>query len=58
VGNPIVKHYTTFRTADKLFAQHPAWMAVKIEEERRTLFDEHINELKQIDIVSLPVSPM
>ncbi|KAF9511238.1 hypothetical protein BS47DRAFT_1377241 [Hydnum rufescens UP504] len=45
-GNPQVQHYTTFRTADKLFAQHPSWMAVKNPEERKILFDEHVGDLK------------
>jgi pre-mRNA-processing factor 40 len=50
-GNPHVHHYSTFRTIDKLFAQHPAWSSVKNENERRILFDEHVNELKAIEFV-------
>jgi len=64
-GNPNVNHYTTFPTADKLFAQHPIWQQAKIESERRLIFEEHVSELKQremvcpfsIDIVRLPDSP-
>lgn len=46
-GNPNVHHYTTFSTADKLFAQHPIWQHAKIESEKRLIFEEHISELKQ-----------
>lgn len=52
-GNPNIHHYTTFGTANKLFAHHPSWANVKIEEERRLLFDEHIAELNLIDVVSI-----
>ncbi|KAG9023122.1 hypothetical protein FRB95_013546, partial [Tulasnella sp. JGI-2019a] len=48
VGNPDVTFYSTFRTADELFSQHPTWQAAKIEEERRFLFEEHVNELKRV----------
>ncbi|KAL1749444.1 hypothetical protein FB107DRAFT_280769 [Schizophyllum commune] len=34
-GNPNVFHYTTFSTANKLFAQHPIWQQARIEAERR-----------------------
>ncbi|KIO34223.1 hypothetical protein M407DRAFT_64559, partial [Tulasnella calospora MUT 4182] len=50
VGNPDIKHYSTFRTVDKLFSQHPTWLAAKIEEERRFLFDEHVSELKRMQV--------
>ncbi|KAF5355353.1 hypothetical protein D9758_006091 [Tetrapyrgos nigripes] len=46
-GNPNVFHYTTFGTADKLFAQHPIWQQAKIESERRLIFEEYVAELKQ-----------
>ncbi|KAL9713446.1 U1 snRNP protein [Leucoagaricus gongylophorus] len=46
-GNPNVFHYTTFRTADKLFAQHPIWQQARIEAERKLIFEEYIAELKQ-----------
>ncbi|KAJ3556676.1 hypothetical protein NM688_g1891 [Phlebia brevispora] len=39
-GNPNVFHYTTFTTADKLFAQHPIWQQAKIEAERKLIFEE------------------
>jgi len=50
-GNPNVHHYTTFSTADKLFAQHPIWQHAKIESEKRLIFEEHVSELKQREMV-------
>lgn len=50
-GNPNVFHYTTFQTADTLFAQHPIWQQAKIESERRMIFEEYVSELKQREIV-------
>jgi pre-mRNA-processing factor 40 len=50
-GNPNVQPYTTFLTADKLFAQHPIWQQAKIESERRLIFEEHITEVKQREMV-------
>lgn len=52
-GNPNVFHYTTFATADKLFAQHPIWQQAKIEAERRLIFEEYVAELKQREMVRL-----
>ncbi|KAI0741910.1 hypothetical protein C8Q80DRAFT_1274258 [Daedaleopsis nitida] len=49
-GNPNVFHYTTFATADKLFAQHPIWQQAKIEAERRLMFEEYVAELKQREV--------
>ncbi|KAH9935065.1 hypothetical protein B0H21DRAFT_76038 [Amylocystis lapponica] len=49
-GNPNVFHYTTFPTADKLFAQHPIWQQAKIEAERRLIFEEYVAELKQREV--------
>ncbi|TFY77162.1 hypothetical protein EWM64_g6845, partial [Hericium alpestre] len=49
-GNPNVFHYTTFATADKLFAQHPIWQQAKIEAERRMIFEEYVAELKQREV--------
>ncbi|KAI0715973.1 hypothetical protein C8T65DRAFT_127727 [Cerioporus squamosus] len=49
-GNPNVFHYTTFATADKLFAQHPIWQQAKIEAERRLIFEEYVAELKQREV--------
>ena len=46
-GNPNVFHYTTFATADRIFAQHPIWQQAKIESERKMIFDEHVSELRQ-----------
>jgi hypothetical protein len=42
-----------FPTADKLFAQHPIWQQAKIESERRLIFEEHISELKQREMVCI-----
>jgi len=49
-GNPNVFHYTTFGTADKLFAQHPIWQQARIESERRLIFEEYVAELKQREV--------
>ncbi|KAF8661346.1 hypothetical protein AX16_001441 [Volvariella volvacea WC 439] len=49
-GNPNVFHYTTFPTADKLFAQHPIWQQARIEAERRLIFEEYVAELKQREV--------
>ena len=51
-GNPNVFHYTTFSTANKLFAQHPIWQQARIEAERRQIFEEYVDELKEREIVS------
>jgi hypothetical protein len=53
-GNPNVFHYSTFATADKLFSQHPIWQQAKIEAERRLIFEEYVQELKQRDVVRYP----
>ena len=50
-GNPNVFHYTTFATADRLFAQHPIWQQAKVEAERRLVFEEYVAELKQREMV-------
>ncbi|KAL1741566.1 hypothetical protein HDZ31DRAFT_66786 [Schizophyllum fasciatum] len=49
-GNPNVFHYTTFATANKLFAQHPIWQQARIEAERRQIFEEYVDELKEREI--------
>ncbi|PIL25013.1 hypothetical protein GSI_12901 [Ganoderma sinense ZZ0214-1] len=49
-GNPNVFHYTTFVTADKVFAQHPIWQQAKIEAERKLVFEEYVAELKQREV--------
>ncbi|KAJ7446723.1 hypothetical protein FB451DRAFT_1188580 [Mycena latifolia] len=49
-GNPNVFHYTTFATADKLFAAHPIWQQARIEAERRLIFEEYVAELKQREV--------
>lgn len=51
-GNPHVFHYTSFETADQLFASHPIWAQVRVEAERRQLFKEYITELQQREQVS------
>jgi pre-mRNA-processing factor 40 len=56
-GNPNVFHYTTFASANKLFSQHPIWQQARIESERKLIFDEYVNELKQREIVS-PICPI
>ena len=55
-GNPNVFHYSTFATADKLFSQHPIWQQAKIESERRLIFEEYVAELKQREVVCLPIT--
>ena len=50
-GNPNVFQYTTFPTADKLFAQHPIWQQARIESERKLIFEEYVSELKQREVV-------
>ena len=52
-GNPNVFHYTTFATADRLFAAHPIWQQARIEAERRMLFEEHVAELKEKELVRI-----
>ena len=52
-GNPNVFHYSTFPTADKLFAQHPIWQQARIESERKLIFEEYVAELKQREVVCL-----
>lgn len=50
-GNPNVFHYTTFRTADKLFSQHPIWQQARIEAERKLIFEEYVAELLEREVV-------
>ena len=50
-GNPNVFQYSTFPTADKLFAQHPIWQQARIESERKLIFEEYVSELKQREVV-------
>lgn len=52
-GNPNVFHYSTFASADKLFSQHPIWQQSKIESERKLIFEEYVNELKQREMVCI-----
>ncbi|KAI0305983.1 hypothetical protein B0F90DRAFT_1695150 [Multifurca ochricompacta] len=49
-GNPNVFHYSTFPTADKLFAQHPIWQQARVEAERKLIFEEYVAELKQREV--------
>ncbi|KAG8725406.1 hypothetical protein FRC12_024192, partial [Ceratobasidium sp. 428] len=46
-----VLYYTTFPTAEKLFAKVPAWNAAKVEDERKTIFEEFIEELKNTETI-------
>jgi pre-mRNA-processing factor 40 len=57
-GNPSVFPYTTFATADKVFAQHPIWQQAKFEPERKMIFEEYVGELKQQEIVGTPCSAL
>jgi len=50
-GNPSVFHYSTFKTADRLFAQHPIWQQAKFEAERKLIFEEYVAELKEREVV-------
>ena len=50
-GNPNVFHYSTFKTTDRLFAQHPIWQQAKIESERKLIFEEYVAELKEREVV-------
>jgi pre-mRNA-processing factor 40 len=52
-GNPNVFHYSTFATADKLFAQHPIWQQARMESERKLIFEEYVSELRQREVVCL-----
>ncbi|KAH8832897.1 hypothetical protein DL96DRAFT_1704945 [Flagelloscypha sp. PMI_526] len=49
-GNPNVFHYSTFASADKYFSQHPIWQQARIEAERKLIFEEYVDELKQREI--------
>ncbi|KAG8691763.1 hypothetical protein FRC11_010634, partial [Ceratobasidium sp. 423] len=51
-----IHYYTTFPTAEKLFAKVPAWNAAKIEGERKIIFDEFIDELKNAETVNLTLT--
>lgn len=53
-GNPNVFHYTTFQTADRIFAQHPIWQQARIEAERKLVFEEYVAELKNNEVVRCP----
>lgn len=44
-------YYTTFPTAEKLFAKVSAWNAAKIEEERKIIFEEFAEELKNAETI-------
>ncbi|QRV73843.1 pre-mRNA-processing protein prp40 [Ceratobasidium sp. AG-Ba] len=44
-------YYTTFPTADKLFAKVSAWNAAKIEDERKAIFEEFIEEMKNAETI-------
>ncbi|GHJ83823.1 hypothetical protein NliqN6_0225 [Naganishia liquefaciens] len=41
-----IKYYSTFRTAEKLFEHDRVWMSLERAEDRRTLFEEYVQELK------------
>ena len=49
-GNPNVYHYSTFATADRLFSQHPIWQQARNESERKLIFEEYVDELKQREL--------
>ncbi|CAE6369167.1 unnamed protein product [Rhizoctonia solani] len=46
-----IHYYTTFPTAEKLFAKVSTWNAAKIEEERKIIFDEFVDELKNAETI-------
>jgi pre-mRNA-processing factor 40 len=50
-GNPNVFPYSTFATADKLFASHPIWQQARVTEERKHIFEEYVAELKEQELV-------
>ncbi|KAL7414712.1 hypothetical protein BDY24DRAFT_15127 [Mrakia frigida] len=51
--HPAIYPYTTFKTADALFAGNAIWSQAKGEEERKGLFEEYIAELKQKETTEL-----
>ncbi|KZP01446.1 hypothetical protein CALVIDRAFT_559263 [Calocera viscosa TUFC12733] len=46
-SNNNVHYYTTFRNADKMFAGNPTWSQIKVETERRLLYDEYVGALME-----------
>ena len=55
--NPNVFPYTTFTTADKLFAQHPICQQAKIESVRKMVFEEYVAESRQRELVCIVPKP-
>ncbi|TFK26219.1 hypothetical protein FA15DRAFT_667713 [Coprinopsis marcescibilis] len=55
-GNPNVFHYSTFATADKLFSQHPIWQQARVEAERKLIFEEYVQELKNKEVQEMRAS--
>ncbi|CAK5268561.1 unnamed protein product [Mycena citricolor] len=49
-GNPSVFPYTTYATADRLFATHPIWQHARVEAEKKLVFEEYVAELKQREV--------
>ncbi|KAJ9092221.1 hypothetical protein QFC19_008758 [Naganishia cerealis] len=41
-----IKYYSTFKTAEQLFAHDRVWNSLENAEDRKALFDEHVNGLK------------
>lgn len=41
-----IKYYSTFRTAEKVFEDDRVWKSLERAEDRRTLFDEYVHDLK------------
>ncbi|EJU03810.1 hypothetical protein DACRYDRAFT_105962 [Dacryopinax primogenitus] len=46
-GSNNVYYYTTFRSAEKIFLGNPTWSQVKLEAERRMLFEEYVGGLME-----------
>lgn len=41
-----IKYYSTFRTAEKLFEHDRVWNSLERADDRKTLFDEYVHDLK------------
>jgi hypothetical protein len=53
-----IKAYSTFRTAEKLFENDRVWNSLERAEDRKTLFDEYVHDLKTAKQVRFgPQSP-
>lgn len=48
-----IKAYSTFRTAENLFANDRVWNTLERVEDRKTLFDEYVHDLRTAKQVSV-----